>query len=77
MKAPLKPLPPFEPGIYLHHKGERYRALFLSRSEKTLEPEVIYVSLFDGSVWNRALESWNEFVEWPNGKTNPRFLKEP
>lgn len=67
----------FMPGIYLHFKGGKYRALFLATSEATKEAVVVYVSLYDGSVWTRSLERWNEYVEWPNGKTNPRFMLVP
>lgn len=67
----------FEPGVYTHFKGGLYRALFLARDERTLEDVVVYVHLHDGSVWTRSLESWSEYVQWPNGKTNPRFLKVP
>jgi hypothetical protein len=69
--------PTFEPGVYQHFKGGKYSALCLAKDERTLEDVVVYVQLSDGSVWTRSLERWCEYVQWPNGKTNPRFLKIP
>lgn len=78
----------FKPGIYEHHKGPKYRALFKGRCSEQREIEMVaYVSLTpkeDGSVgaiWFRPYskpllegdDCWTDLVTWPDGQMRPRF----
>jgi hypothetical protein len=78
----------FKPGVYRHWKGPLYRALFLSQDSNngpsgasSQEPEVIYVSLNEGTrqgqVNNRWLWQWCEIVpavdDWKERTHVPRF----
>ena len=67
-----------EPGLYLHHKGGRYRVLMLateSTNARVGTPVVVYISLTTGDVHTRDFEEWREPVPWPDGETRPRFAK--
>lgn len=77
----------FRPGVYEHHKGGLYRALFLAHdswneSQKPGQWLVIYVSLgklqqehteFAGQMNARPLAEFWELVMWPNEEMRPRF----
>ena len=64
----------FKPGVYVHHKGGTYRALFLAKNSTNGQvegvPLVIYVCLSPppghpvqpGQICARLLEQWNESV---------------
>ncbi len=67
----------FRPGLYLHYKGGKYRALHLVHHHDTRERFVVYVSMEHGSVNIREFssegkDSWSDLVEH-NGSTVQRF----
>jgi hypothetical protein len=67
----------FLPGIYLHYKGGKYRALFLAQHHETREYFVGYVSLEKGSFhlreWaSEGKDSWCDTVD-PHTDAVPRF----
>lgn len=67
----------FRPGVFVHYKGDAYRALFVaweSTNAQTREPKVVYVSLTDEHGINvRSLSEWNELIKWNDGRMRPRF----
>ena len=61
------------PGRYRHYKGNEYRVLHVARHSETMEPMVVYQTLYgDFSWWVRPLEMFTEFVE-VDGKRVRRF----
>lgn len=69
----------FKPGLYIHYRGDAYRALFIaweSTNAQPREPKVVYASLSEAEGYGinvRSLKEWNELVEWHDGKMRPRF----
>ncbi|MCA9379861.1 DUF1653 domain-containing protein [Candidatus Dojkabacteria bacterium] len=65
----------FVPGYYRHVKGKKYLALGIAKHSETLEPLVVYISLYENEtsqMWLRPLEMFMDDVE-VNGKKVPRF----
>ena len=60
-------------GKYRHFKGNEYEVIGIAKHSETLEPMVIYKSLYgDGGYWVRPANMWNETVE-RDDKTFKRF----
>ena len=60
-------------GKYRHFKGNEYEVLGVAQHSETLEPMVVYKSLYgDGGLWVRPAAMWDETVT-RDGKTMPRF----
>jgi hypothetical protein len=71
---PLPPLPPTPPGRYRHYKGGEYEVFGAAHHSETLEPLVVYRTLYDDSgLWVRphALFFGNVDVD---GTPQPRFV---
>jgi len=71
-------IPVLEPGIYQHHKGNKYTVLGVGCHTETLEYFVVY-SLVDQkegvpSIWLRPYDMFVETIE-VNGEMVPRFRK--
>jgi hypothetical protein len=70
--------PSIKRGIYRHFKGHEYRVIGISYQSETLEPMVVYESLYDadefpkGTLWVRPYAMFIEEVN-VNGTTHPRF----
>jgi hypothetical protein len=65
----------FTPGYYRHYKGKKYLAIGLAKHSETLEPLVIYISLYENEtsqIWARPLEMFIDEVEL-DGKKIPRY----
>ena len=64
-------------GLYQHHKGDYYLALFVARHHETEEPFVTYVPYghTESGIRVRELSSWIEKVKWPSGMLDFRFKK--
>lgn len=63
----------FKPGIYMHYKGKKYKALFLARDSETEEVMVVYQALYgDFGYWVRPLAMFQEQIE-ADGTCLPRF----
>lgn len=65
----------FIPGYYQHFKGKKYLALGIAKHSETLDPLVIYISLYENEtsqIWARPLKLFMEDVAL-DGKTIPRF----
>ena len=63
-------------GIYRHFKGNRYRLIDVARHSETLEPMVVYQTLYgEGGLWVRPAHMWTETVE-RDGVSVPRFVLE-
>ena len=66
-----------ETGLYEHYKGMRYRVLGVSRHSETLEPLVVYETLYEnplGRLWVRPAAMFKETVTI-DGTVKPRFKK--
>lgn len=66
-----------EIGLYEHYKGMRYRVHGVSRHSETLEPLVVYETLYEnplGRLWVRPATMFKETV-LINGIVKPRFKK--
>ena len=51
-------------GKWRHFKGGEYEVLGIAKHSETLEPMVIYRSLYgEGGLWTRPLSMWNDTVE--------------
>ena len=60
-------------GKYRHFKGNEYEVLGVAQHSETLEPMVVYKSLYgDGGLWVRPAAMWDETVT-RDGKTFKRF----
>lgn len=69
----------FRFGVYKHYKGNKYLVIGLSKHSETLEPHVVYVSLYDNpesKMWVRPQKMFFENVS-VNGVTQPRFQYVP
>ena len=61
------------PGRYRHFKGNEYEVLYIAKHSETLEPMVVYRSLYgERGIWVRPASMWNETVS-RDGKTYKRF----
>jgi hypothetical protein len=65
-------------GLYQHHKGDYYLALFVGTHHETSEPIIAYVPYGhpESGVRFRELSSWIEKVKWPSGLLDFRFKKQ-
>lgn len=60
-------------GRYRHFKGKEYEVLGVASHSETLEPMVVYRSLYgEGGLWVRPAAMWSEQVE-REGYSGPRF----
>ena len=63
----------FKKGLYRHFKGNFYEVIDVVRSSETLEPLILYRSLYgDFGLWVRPYEMFFENVEH-NGESKNRF----
>lgn len=65
------------PGLYKHYKGMKYLVLGTALHSETMEPLVVYVSLYDNdrsAMWVRPAAMFAEMVE-VDGQKVPRFEK--
>lgn len=72
----LPPLPPEpRPGRYRHYKGNEYRVLGLARHSETLEPLVVYETLYgERGLWVRPAAMFTETIaRGEGGARSPRF----
>jgi hypothetical protein len=61
------------PGRYRHYKGKEYRVLHVARHSETMQPMVVYQTLYgDFSWWVRPLEMFTEIIE-VDGRRVRRF----
>lgn len=61
------------PGRYRHFKGKEYEVLHVATHSETLEPMVVYRTLYgERGVWVRPAAMWNEMVT-RDGETYRRF----
>lgn len=61
-------------GRYRHFKGQEYRVLYTAIHSETLEPYVVYQTLYrEGGIWVRPAAMWHETIV-RDGKTQPRFI---
>lgn len=71
----LPPLPEAKPGRYRHYKGGEYEVIGVARHSETLEPLVLYRSLYNQSgLWVRPYAMFYGNVEH-NGRRQPRFAR--
>ena len=62
-----------KPGKYRHFKGGEYQLIGIARHSETLEPMVVYKTLYgEGGLWVRPASMWNEIVHKPDYH-GPRF----
>lgn len=64
-----------QPGIYEHYKGRRYRVIGNALHSETMEPFVVYESLYENpksNLWIRPTGMFTENV-FINGENVPRF----
>ena len=62
------------PGRYRHFKGNEYEVLGVAKHSETLEPMVVYRSLYgEGGLWVRPLSMWDEHVDRED-YSGPRFV---
>jgi hypothetical protein len=69
------PKPELKLGLYQHYKGNHYLVLAEAKHSETLEPMVVYISLYENpesQVWVRPKTMFLEEVEI-DGKKVPRF----
>ena len=60
-------------GLYRHYKGNYYQVIGLSRHSETLEPLVVYQSLYgDYGLWVRPVALFQGLIEHDN-QTVARF----
>ena len=60
-------------GKYRHFKGGEYELIGIAKHSETLEPMVVYRSLYgEGGLWVRPAKMWSEIVE-KNNYYGPRF----
>lgn len=68
-----------ELGLYRHHRGGLYTLLFVadeSTNARIGQTAAVYVSLTNGKIRVRDAGEFFEVVEWPDGVTRPRFVRE-
>ena len=62
-----------KPGKYRHFKGNEDELISIAKDSETLEPMVVYKSLYgEGGLWVRPAAMWQETVD-RNGYHGPRF----
>lgn len=62
-----------KPGKYRHFKGMEYELLGTARHSETLEPMVVYRTLYgEGGLWVRPAAMWSEIVQ-RDDYHGPRF----
>jgi hypothetical protein len=62
-----------KPGKYRHFKGNEYELVGVAKHSETLEPMVVYRSLYgDGGLWVRPAAMWTETIDRDNYH-GPRF----
>lgn len=74
----------FCPGIYIHYKGGKYRALTLAETHNhNGDIDVVYLSLEHGAFRTRPFrrdsrneDSWTDVLIWPDGEMRERFVLE-
>lgn len=71
------PVPNIRKGLYQHFKGKQYEVVDVAVHSETLEPMVVYKSLYAGqypagTLWVRPLAMFQEQVTH-NGERMPRF----
>lgn len=72
-------IPSLAPGLYKHYKGKFYEVIDIALHTETLEPLVVYKSLYDDprfgyyQLWTRPLEQFVAHVELEDGKQIERF----
>ena len=60
-------------GKWRHFKGGEYEVIGIARHSETLEPMVVYRTLYsEGGLWTRPASMWNDTIE-RDGKTYKRF----
>ncbi len=69
--------PEIKIGLYEHFKGKKYEVIGLAHHSETMEPLVVYKTLYsgnfpEGSLWVRPLKMFQELVSI-DGKQVPRF----
>ena len=63
-----------KPGRYRHFKGNEYEVLGMAKHSETLEPMVVYRTLYgEGGLWVRPASMWTEEVD-RDGYKGPRFI---
>ena len=64
------------PGVYQHFKGGRYQVFAVVTHSETLEPHVVYRTLYgDRELWVRPLAMFTEVIEH-DGVLRPRFRRD-
>ena len=60
-------------GIYKHFKGHVYKVIGIAKHSETLEEQVVYVSISDGTdIWVRPATMFLDVIE-RDGKRFQRF----
>lgn len=76
--AEIFEIPPLEPGLYKHYKGNRYNVLGVGRHTEANEYFVVYSPMEQKpgvpAIWLRPYAMFRETVE-VEGETIPRFRK--
>ena len=68
--------PEVRPGVYQHFKGGRYQVFAVVTHSETLEPHVVYRTLYgDRDLWVRPLAMFTEVIEHA-GTRRPRFRRD-
>ncbi len=63
-----------KPGKYRHFKGGEYELIGVAKHSETLEPMVVYRTLYgESGLWVRPAAMWTEIVE-RDGYRGPRFI---
>ncbi len=66
-------VPVIRPGVYRHYKGKLYQVLEVARHSETLEPLVVYRTLYGNyDLWVRPYAMFTGEVTI-DGVTQPRF----
>lgn len=67
------------PGIYRHYKGNHYWVIGIAAIHDTDRILVVYTSSMAADNGHLLLRDYADFlapVEWPDGVTRPRFVRE-
>lgn len=77
--VPVRAIPAdFPAGLYRHKKGGLYQILGVAARSDAPELFMVYIALatdYDGPrIRVRPFALWDDEVEWPDGKTRPRFV---
>ena len=62
--------------VHRHFKGGRYVPLLAARSTVDTTEVVVYMSLETGEYWSRPGIEWSQPVDWPDGVSRSRFVRE-